>query len=151
MSSTTPETAAQATNTDPPDGVEQLADNDDEFHYRLTVKAEHALHTSLTAAEAALDSAIRARTKLIDELYHVEHAEGPADLGHFLNDAARAVRAALAVNPTRPGWSRPTGCEACGVPTRDLKANPTSDPREPYWICQNATGCAARRAQNDTE
>jgi hypothetical protein len=66
------------------------------------------LNTELRNALAAVNTVARTRQMLVDA-YDVEHAEdGIDDLGHFIEAAARALRAASAVNPTSqqlvPGW-----------------------------------------------
>jgi hypothetical protein len=69
---------------------------------------EAALATSIGAAVVAVRNAGRHLEHLVDG-HDVEYAEGPDDVGAFLADAARALRAARALMPT--AQSRPSAAE----------------------------------------
>lgn len=106
------------------------------------------LLVNIAAAQDALRKVQRTRARLV-ELYDVEHAEGGSDFVHYLEEAARGLRVAEALNPTRLGYSRPQGCEICGHRGGRLVEHAVADPRAPRVVCQDTRACGERCADPD--
>lgn len=68
-------------------------------HDRQIVRHRKELHKFIEQAQAQVQRAFQ-EIKNLDELYDVEYEGGSSDLEKFLEDAARALRAAQALKPT---------------------------------------------------